>query len=223
MPIIPEITVTQMREVDRLMVESFHIHLLQMMENAGRLLARVARERFRPKSVVILAGKGNNGGGGLVAARYLRNFGVEVQIMLSEEALRPVPAMHLKAAEVIGIPVARQLSSKPDLVIDALLGYNGTGATRGKTAELIEQANALGVPILCLDVPSGFDASAGRWYSPAFKNATVLTLGLPKTNMLGNPEIKTLLVGDIGIPQKVYQYIGLKVPTLFAEQDTIEA
>ena len=82
---IPAITTEQMREVDRLMVDVFGIELLQMMENAGRHLAALARQRFlggNPvgKRVVVLVGSGGNGGGGLVAARRLQSWGADVKI-----------------------------------------------------------------------------------------------------------------------------------------------
>jgi len=78
---IPSITTKQMREVDRAMIEDFGIQLVQMMENAGRALATAARVRLGGsavgRSVLILAGRGNNGGGGLVAARRLANWGAK--------------------------------------------------------------------------------------------------------------------------------------------------
>ena len=73
---LPAVTAAQMREVDRAMVEDFHIELVQMMENAGRNLADLAVRHFGPRSTVVLAGSGGNGGGGLVAARHLANRGV---------------------------------------------------------------------------------------------------------------------------------------------------
>jgi NAD(P)H-hydrate epimerase len=77
---VPFITTDQMREVDRAMIEDYGISLIQMMENAGRNLAHLARRRFlgddpRGRRVVVLAGTGGNGGGGLVCARNLRNGG----------------------------------------------------------------------------------------------------------------------------------------------------
>ena len=80
---VPFITTDQMREVDRAMIEDYGISLVQMMENAGRNLAQLARQRFldgdpRGRRVLVLAGTGGNGGGGLVCARRLRNWGAEV-------------------------------------------------------------------------------------------------------------------------------------------------
>jgi len=77
---VPAISVDQMREVDRLMVDEFGVTLLQMMENAGRSLAVLARDRFLGnyaggKRVTVLAGSGGNGGGGMVCARRLANWG----------------------------------------------------------------------------------------------------------------------------------------------------
>jgi hypothetical protein len=88
---VPVVTAAQMREVDRLMVEVMGIDLLQMMENAGRSLAEVAVGRFRAASVTVLAGRGNNGGGGLAAARHLADRGVDVSVVLPG-ASPPPPA-----------------------------------------------------------------------------------------------------------------------------------
>src|SRR6516225_8801658 len=77
------VTADQMREIDRIMVEDLHIELVQMMENAGRNLADLAQRRFRPTSVLVIAGVGGNGGGGLVAARHLANRGLTVSVVAS--------------------------------------------------------------------------------------------------------------------------------------------
>jgi NAD(P)H-hydrate repair Nnr-like enzyme with NAD(P)H-hydrate epimerase domain len=73
---IPCVTIREMQEVDRLMMEEYSIQLLQMMENAGTALASLTCQHIgnpADKNIVILAGRGNNGGGGLVAARRLSN------------------------------------------------------------------------------------------------------------------------------------------------------
>jgi NAD(P)H-hydrate epimerase len=95
---LPAISTEQMVEVDRLMVEQYRIDLIQMMENAGRCLALVARDRFlggNPggKSVLVLAGTGGNGGGALVAARRLASWGASVQIGLTKtDQMTKIPA-----------------------------------------------------------------------------------------------------------------------------------
>ena len=80
---IPSVDTAEMIEVDRAMIEDYHIELIQMMENAGRNLAHLARMRFldgdpREKRVLVMAGGGGNGGGALVAARRLHNWGGNV-------------------------------------------------------------------------------------------------------------------------------------------------
>ena len=80
---VAALTADEMREVDRATVDDLHIELVQMMENAGRALAELAMRRFVPGTVVVLAGPGGNGGGGLVAARHLADRGVEITRVLS--------------------------------------------------------------------------------------------------------------------------------------------
>ena len=87
----PFVTTTQMKEVDRIMTEDYGISLLQMMEIAGGNLAYLARDLFLiknldEKKVIVAAGPGGNGGGAMVAARRLKNWGVDVKVILSEKS-----------------------------------------------------------------------------------------------------------------------------------------
>ena len=89
----PFLSTQQMREVDRAMIEDYGISLLQMMENAGRCLADLARSRFfdgdpRGQRVLVLAGTGGNGGGGLVCARRLHNWGADVRVLMTADSQR---------------------------------------------------------------------------------------------------------------------------------------
>ena len=85
---IPVISTEQMIEVDRLMIECYGIKLIQMMENAGRNLAIHVKQQLSKISdktnICIVVGSGNNGGGGLVAARFLSNWGVNVTVLVEE-------------------------------------------------------------------------------------------------------------------------------------------
>ncbi len=107
---LPFISTDQMREVDRAMIEDYGILLIQMMENAGRCLADLARKRFlggnpRGRRILVLVGKGGNGGGGLVAARRLHNWGARVQVRLSEpdSEFTGVPAHQLAILQKVGV------------------------------------------------------------------------------------------------------------------------
>ena len=99
---VTALTTAQMAEVDRIMVEEYGIGLIQMMENAGRNLAEAARRlldgQLIDRRIVVLCGAGNNGGGGMVAARHLHNRGAAVQVIGAGHLSRSggAPAAHLK-------------------------------------------------------------------------------------------------------------------------------
>jgi hydroxyethylthiazole kinase-like uncharacterized protein yjeF len=223
---IPSVTPAQMARLDRIVEKGFHVSPLQLMENAGRAVSGVVCSTFQlPRRITVLAGKGNNGGDGLVAARHLHNRGADVSVVLADKDLKGLPLKQFRAIRALGIRPEKALKGRPGLIIDALLGYGARGPPRGRVAELIASGVRLqerGVPVLCLDVPSGLDLEAGKWFSPAFKDTDVVTLGLPKRNMVGNTGIKRLFVADIGIPREAYGRLHIRVPVLFGGRDYIE-
>src|SRR5680860_504376 len=98
--VVPAITTDQMREVDRIAIEELGPNLYQMMENAGRNLALTVIERlgadWESLPIVVMAGTGGNGGGGICAARHLANRGADVTVVVSDlEGLTSVPAEQL--------------------------------------------------------------------------------------------------------------------------------
>ncbi len=154
---VPHLTTAQMVEVDRAMIEDFGIDLVRMMENAGRNLAHLARSRFldgdpRGRSVVVLAGHGGNGGGALVAARRLSNYGADVTVAIArpQADFAPVPGQQLDLVQRMGIGVQSvdMVAGFPpaDLMIDGLIGYSLSGAPRGAAATLIDWANLQNAP-----------------------------------------------------------------------------
>ena len=231
---IPAITTDQMREVDRLMIEVYGIRLKQMMEVAGLNLATIARSKYlagRPvgKGVVVLCGSGGNGGGGMVAARHLHNWGAQVEVLLTKSPteLRGVPADQLKILLKMGLPVyaAKDVVSLPkaDLILDAIIGYGLSGAARGTAAKLIDLANQHQAPILSLDTPSGLDSSSGQTDQPRIQAEATLTLALPKYFLMKESAQKIvgdLYLADISVPAELYTEMGLDVGPIFAE-DTI--
>jgi NAD(P)H-hydrate epimerase len=219
---IPAITEDQMREVDRIMVEDLGIELLQMMENAGRNLAELALRRFRPTSVMVLAGPGGNGGGGLVAARHLANRGVDVQVALSRPGAEfaGVPGHQLAILEKMQIPVMEGAGSEADLILDAVIGYSVRGDPRGDTRDLIEWANGADSPVLSLDTPSGLNVTTGEAATPCVRATATMTLALPKVGLLEAPQVGELWLADISVPASVYEALGMEVGNLFSE-DTI--
>lgn len=155
LPELPWISVAQMRDVDRLLVDELRISLPRLMENAGRNLALLARELLGGDaggaSIAVLAGPGGNGGGGLAAARHPVAAGAHVEVALAAEELSPAAAEQLAIVRRLGVHEGAR--GEPELVLDALLGYGQRGAPRGKAARLIEWSADRRV--LALDVPSG--------------------------------------------------------------------
>lgn len=235
---VPYITTEQMLEVDRAMAEDLHIELIQMMENAGRNLAHLARTRFLGgspvgKTVVILAGTGGNGGGALVCARRLYNWGAHVQIFLtkSPQAFTGVPAHQLDILQRMQVPISQEgfviSIKKIDLIIDGIIGYSLSGAPRGAAAEMIRWANAQeNTPILALDTPSGLDTTTGTIFTPAIKAIATMTLALPKEGLRAvgaEQHVGELYLADIGVPPELYAVpsLRLRVDTLFAREEIV--
>jgi NAD(P)H-hydrate epimerase len=128
---VPYLNTAQMVEVDRLMMEEYGIELIQMMESAGRSLAHLARVRFldgdpRGKRVVVAAGTGGNGGGALVCARRLSNWGADLRVVLTrpDENFAPVPAHQLAILRRMGMTVvdAEEFAASSGEQIDLCLG-----------------------------------------------------------------------------------------------------
>lgn len=211
---LPAVTMDQMREVDRIMIEELHIELMQMMENAGRSLAWLALHRFEPARVLVLAGPGGNGGGGLVAARHLANWGVDVGVVLSRarSELSPVPSHQLDILERMSIPID-SAPAAADLYVDAVIGYSLEGNPRGRAAELIGWLAERSGPILSLDTPSGLDVTTGISSTPAVRATATLTLAAPKTGLLEAPGAGELYLADISVPPEVYKRFGMTMPT----------
>ena len=158
----PFLTTEQMVEVDRAMIEEFGIDLVRMMENAGRALAHLARERFldgdaRGRCIVVLAGTGGNGGGALVAARRLHNYGADVTVLAtrSDESFAPVPRDQLAIVRRIEIAVGSLADAgslgESDVILDGLIGYSLRGAPPG----MRQRDDRLGESVRCSGVVVG--------------------------------------------------------------------
>ncbi|MGB6031633.1 MAG: NAD(P)H-hydrate epimerase [Bacteroidota bacterium] len=217
-----------MREIDRIAMEETGPNLFQMMENAGRNLAETAMamlgREWSGMQTVVLAGTGGNGGGGICAARHLANRGVDVRLALtSVENLREVPAyqrsIYLSTGEKeVG---HRQLMSlRPDLVIDAVIGYSLDAAPRGAALDLIRWAQECGAPILSLDIPSGTDATTGESRGEFIRADRTLSLALPKTGLASAPT-GDLFLGDLGIPAAAFTRAGVDYSSPFDERYVI--
>lgn len=204
---VPAISADQMRTVDRIATEVFGLSLAQMIEHAGRTLARQALD-FDSERTVVLAGNGGNGGGGLACARHLAARGRLDSVVLDRQPdeITGATATQLGILDRMDVPIVAGKTERietADLLVDALIGYGLTGPPHGTAAALIDQATATETPVVSLDVPSGVDATTGETPGVAIKPAQTLTLALPKTGLDGVPG--ALWLGDLGIPAAVYE------------------
>lgn len=232
---IPFLTTEQMIEVDRAMIEDYGIALIQMMENAGRNLADVARRIFlggapAGRPVAVLAGPGGNGGGALVCARRLANWGAEVRVHLATESARmtEVPGHQLAILRAMGVEVvgADVLGEAGALIVDGVIGYSLRGDPRGGARTLVDWANRMTAPVLSLDVPSGIDTTTGRVASPAIRATATMTLALPKEGLRASgvrPLVGDLYLADISVPPELYasERLGLDVGPIFSAGDVV--
>lgn len=162
---------------------------------------------------LILVGKGNNGGDGLVAARHLMNSGVRATLLYASPPgqLTGEAEVQYKIAEALRLPsfVFGQEPidySRYTGIVDALLGTGSSGAPRGSYAKLIEKANASGLPIISADIPSGLDADTGEVYEPCVQARMTVCLAFLKAGLTQYPgagAAGNVIVRDIGIPRSL--------------------
>lgn len=211
---VAAVTAETMREIDRLAVHETGPNLFQMMENAGRSLALLALDvlgaHWPNSRVVVLAGAGGNGGGGICAARHLANRGVDITLVLSDpDRLGEVPATQRKVFSSTRGREGKPPTTPPDLILDALIGYGLREVPRGRTAELIAWADASGAPVVSLDVPSGMDATTGIRPGLSVQPTATLTLALPKTGLVVAVGRGDLWLADLGIPRATFERAGV--------------
>src|SRR5499427_7017266 len=217
----PIFTAAEMRALDARAIETLGIPGPRLMENAGRGAAAIIAREWAPvrgKRVLVLCGRGNNGGDGFVVARHLRAKGARVRVILAGrrgdvkgDAAHAL-ARWRGAVEEVGDDGGPSLFARAfaeaDLVVDALLGTGTTGAARGVTAQIIEQLNRAagrdGLPVIALDVPSGLGSDDGAVPGPAVRATLTPTFAGLKRSLLLHPAAEhagRVVVVPIGVPQ----------------------
>jgi len=216
-------TCRQVRELDRIAIEEYGIPGIVLMENAARACALAAEDMLggaQGRRVAVLCGKGNNGGDGFAVARHLTNWGSQVRILLLASAgdILAGPgetATNLRVALKMGIPLDELRDAEgvagavagcadADLIVDALLGTGISGQVREPYLGAIRALNALGVPVLAVDVPSGLDCDTGRPLGEAVRADRTVTFVFRKVGF-GRPGAAQytgqVQVAEIGIPR----------------------
>ena len=233
---VPAVDRDTMLAVDQVATDRIGISLLQMMENAGRELAALSRLVLGGSAagsrVVVLAGTGNNAGGGMVAARRLAGWGASVLVVFARPVLRlrPGPCAQLdpllaSGAEVVVAGHDQRYSDaaaealRADLLIDALIGYSLRGAPDDDYRPIIGMTSVSSSPVISLDIPSGIDASTGERRGAAVDADATLGLALPKlgtTEGDGKRFAGALYLADIGIPASAFREVGVEPGPVFA-------
>ncbi len=201
-----------MQTLDRRAVSEFGIPALALMENAGKAVAALALDHFpRAQKIVIVCGKGNNGGDGFAAARYFVEMGKAPVLFLipNPQELKAEAKTNYERARTAGVPFLNDLNFKgADLIIDAIFGVGLRSALTGPYLAAVERINASGLPVLSVDIPSGLNADTGQVLGDAVKASVTAALGLPKFGFYaGEGPILTgkIEVLDIGIPKALLQ------------------
>jgi len=212
------VTAEEMREMDRQTIEHAAIPGLLLMEHAGMAVADRAVEMLEAcggEQVSVFCGKGNNGGDGFVAARILLQQGWHVHLYLTgnPENLRGDARVNYKAvlgldADVVVVQSRDDLPAvmDSDLIIDALLGTGIQGEVTGLMADVIEQINQSGIPVLAADIPSGLQSDTGRYAGACIEADATVTFGALKRGLVIPPgrELAGIVdVAEIGIPDKI--------------------
>ena len=206
------------------------VSTLQLMEIAGWQVARCAWQRLgTPGGILVVAGRGNNGGDGLVAARHLATWGCTVRARVLSEAsqLRDLLAAHAESAIACGVSVEVDPDPAPvvefarhaQLVVDALLGTGLREPPREPLAAAIRALNEADRPILSVDVPSGLDATTGQAFEPCVGAAATCTLTAMKAGLWsesGRRHAGAIWVADIGMPVAAWRRCGIEPPTAVA-------
>jgi ADP-dependent NAD(P)H-hydrate dehydratase / NAD(P)H-hydrate epimerase len=219
------LTAAQMQSVDRLTTERYGVPSLTLMENAGRSVVKFLHQRFSPlegQDIVILCGKGNNGGDGMVVARMLRELGIEPRVLLlgDPERLSGDADTNYKRLTQSGLPatVANHNSwqeikgklSNASLVIDAIVG---TGLSKPLGGFLLEVTRDLPVvfpkaKIVAIDLPTGVSADSGKLIGECVRADASVTFTAPKFAHVFPPacqQIGEWVVRPIGTPPEALE------------------
>ncbi len=226
------VTAAEMRQIDQDTIEGIGIPGIVLMETAGSAIVRALEQHYPTcKRIGILAGKGNNGGDGIVIARQLAHIGYDVYLFLvaPPESFTGEAAVNLQIVKNLKLRIEEILTdatletkesvslnhiTRCELLVDAIFGTGLRGEVREPIAPLINTINNLPIPILSVDLPSGLDADTGNPLGTCVRADRTVTIGLPKRGLLVYPGAEfagKLEVVDIGFPEQVIDAQNIKV------------
>lgn len=206
-PIEQALELSHFKEMDYYAVNNYDLPIELMMENAGLQLAKlIGHFSDKNQKIQIGIGNGNNGGGGLVAARRLAAWGFSVFLHLNSEIDKKLPAKQLERALKFGAKI--KIIENPDIWVDAFLGFSQRLPLPESLLKIIEKANSSSAIQISLDIPTGF---LGDTNQPYFLADSVLALASPKKILYNLPSETRLFISDLGIPKEVYKKFNTEI------------
>ncbi len=229
------VTAAEMREIDRKTTDECGIAGMVLMERAGLAVTGRIKELFVRKNVIVVCGKGNNGGDGLVIARIIHNEGGEACVVITSKPVdfKGDALSQYKTAVACGVKIisAETLLSRPSsiltrhsIIVDAILGTGLQKNISGTLADVIEHINRSGLPVVSVDMPTGISSDDGQVMGTAVRAAYTVTFGLPKRGHMFYPGAEytgRLFTEDIGFPKRLLTSESLPVELI--EKNTVSA
>lgn len=219
------LTNAQIRMIDYHAVKDYGINGLILMENAGISVVDEIKKRYEPSAkVLVVTGRGNNGGDGFVVCRHLHNAGYTVQLVTlgREEQIKDEAGANLEIVKKMGVPKVNYLEtddlngldlmiSQSDFVVDALFGTGLETDVSPFAEKVIEKINTYARFILAIDIPSGICGDDGLVKKAAVQADMTVCFHAPKCGNILYPGAEyngELVIKDIGIPKAVNALLG---------------
>lgn len=210
----------QMQKIDEKVPEEYGITVSRMMENAGLQIAEFIRKELDSKKVTVYAGKGNNGGDALVAARRLHLWNYDVEVVLASEELDGIRKEELQILKHLGVEINLE-SSETDypVAVEGLIGYSLKGNPRPPFDRMIKEINEYET-VVSVDIASGLDADTGEEAKPCVRPDFTVSLAAPFTEM-SEENSGRVFIADIGVPPEAFEEFGF-TGDFFDEQALVQ-
>jgi NAD(P)H-hydrate epimerase len=230
------VSAEEMRWCDETTVNTYGVPGMLLMENAGRGVVEVIKDQYptlQSKKILVVCGKGNNGGDGFVIARLLSNSCamINVLLMASSSELKGDAKKNFVILQKFAKKSSRQIKlyryskkllmslSKPDIIVDAMFGTGFAGSVRKPFADVIDWMNNQGSQIVAVDIPSGVNGTTGVVENYGVRAKITETFGSIKSGLLcnqGRELVGSVYCIDIGIPYSITE--DKRMRTFLVEQ-----